>query len=189
MEIICNEKCAALRQVLLKLMPSPGDYSIGIDGLTLFRREETGSPQGEGCAMPHVTLVFQGAESVLCNRYEFLCEPCQLRFIRKDVVGTGCITTASAEYPFIAASLRLDLALLKAMEKTAHDCSGQPYRRCGAISVRAADTGLLDAFLRLIMLHENPVRIPVLATLIIQEIHYLLVVSMAHGQQGSGRRK
>lgn len=163
---------------MLQLMPCAGDYTIGIDGLTLFRREETGLPEGKGSALPHVTLVFQGAESVFCNRYEFLCEPCQLRIIRRDVFGTGCITAASAVHPFIAASLRLDSQLLKAMKNAVCACSGPHRMPCGSVSVRLADACLLDAFQRLIMLHETPQRIPVLASMIVHEIHYLLMVSL-----------
>ena len=169
-----EKKCVLLQTVLRTLLPKPGDYAIGIDGLTLYRREGKNFPDAEGCARPHATIVFQGAESVRINGHEFTCRQCQCRMTSEDAYGTGNIAEASTEYPFLAASLALDANLLRELKKQAYDHDIRlPASR--AVSVKTADTDMLDAFFRLVMLHKKPAHIPVLAPLIIYEIHYLLV--------------
>jgi hypothetical protein len=170
-----KEKCAALRKTLQRILPRPGDYATGIDGLTLYRREHTNIPQEEGYAVPHVTIVFQGAESVRINGREFLCGECQCRMTSEDSFGTGHIADASSERPFLAASLKLDLKLLRELVKTIPANYGADVSEFRTVSVETADTDILDAFHRLVMLHKKPTRISVLAPLIIYEIHYLLV--------------
>lgn len=167
-------KCAMLQAALRELLPEPGDYAIGVDGLTLYRREERNVPQGEGLAAPHATIVFQGAESVTINGREFLCGPCQFRMTSQEAFGCGHIADASLERPFLAASLALDRKLLTALRTGASVRSGSRGAMLKTVAVEAADADILDAFYRLVMLHNKPARISALAPLIIYEIHYLL---------------
>ncbi len=169
--------CARLRDALGVLLTKPGDYDTGIAGLTLYRREEESEPGGQGCAIPHATVVFQGAERVLVNGREFTCRQCECRVNHEDAYGTGHIADASTEKPFLAASLELDRKLLRELR------AGPAFRVCDddmaeGITVTPADAKVLDAFHRLVELCRTPSRIPFLAPLIIYEIHYLLVAGI-----------
>lgn len=166
------DTCRKMQKVMQHLLPKPGDYEIGINGLTLYWREETTEPEGEGCAAPHATVVFQGAECVFINGRAFTCGQCQCRLTGKEVYGTGHISAASSEEPFFAASLALDSTLLKAFSHAMPHVAEGGNRE--DLTVKDVDEKVLNAFYRLVLLHNQPERIRVLAPLIIYEIHYLL---------------
>lgn len=169
-----DEKCFKLQQLLQTLLAEPGDYAIGVEGLTLYRREAENKPQAPGRAQPHATIVFQGAERVILNGREFQCGQCQCRLTSKEAFGTGYIAEASSEQPFLAASLQLNPGLLKELSHIYRLRTGAALTGLDDVCVETAGADMLDAFFRLLMLHKKPVHIPVLAPLIIYEIHYLL---------------
>lgn len=180
-----NLACARLRDVLGVLLSKSGDYDTGIAGLTLYRREERSEPGGQGSAIPHATVVFQGAERVLVNGREFTCRQCECRVNHKDAYGTGHVADASTEKPFLAASLELDRGLLRELRENPAFGVHDDQNTADGITVTPADANVLDAFHRLVMLCRTPSKIPFLAPRIIYEIHYLLVTGTAvpHLQQ------
>lgn len=164
-----KEKCALLQSALSELLPESGDYSIGIEGLALSRREKENLFQAEVCAVPHAAIVFQGAECVISNGRKYTCTRCECRFTSEDAFGTGHISDASAEASFPAISLRPDQALLKNLEESANKaavCSS----KLKPVALGAVGPDMLDAVFRLLMLHKKPAHIPYLAPLIIYDL-------------------
>lgn len=155
------------------MLPKPGDYESGVNGLTLYWREETTAPEGEGYAAPHATVVLQGAERVLVNGREYTCGQCQCRLTRQEIHGTGHIVAASPEEPFFAMSLALDSSLLTEFSEILPGVDGDSG---DGVAIRETDEKVLHAFHRLALLLGQPERIQVFSTLLIYEIHYLLAV-------------
>jgi AraC-like DNA-binding protein len=90
-----------------------------------------------------------------------------------DLPSVSHIVGASAKKPHLALSLHLDqyiLSQLAAGIKPAPD--NRVYQ---GVTVAAATVDLLDACLRLVNLLDTPEKIPVLAPMIIREIHYSLL--------------
>lgn len=174
------QKFAAMQERLMQLLPVPGDYSTGVKGLTLHRREAINFPQESGYAAPHATVVFQGKETVLVNGRGYTCGECQCRVNGKEAVGTGYIANASPEKPFLAVSLALEPELLDKLVKNTCVPTRNGHDRLKGISVAEAEHGILDAFSRLVALLQNPAAIRFLATDIVLEIHFLILAG-AHG--------
>jgi hypothetical protein len=90
-----------------------------------------------------------------------------------DLPSVSHIVGASTKKPHLALSLHLDryiLSQLAAGIKPASD--NRVYK---GVMVAAATADLLDACLRLVNLLDTPERIPLLAPMIIREIHYYLL--------------
>jgi len=102
-----------------------------------------------------------------------------------DMPSSSFITAASPERPFLAVSLLLDKVLITrlAAETPLPSSLGKDSHK--GISVASVDPDVLDAFLRLVELLGKPEQIPVLAPLIIREIHYRLLI----GPQGGHLRR
>ena len=95
------------------------------------------------------------------------------------------VLKACREHPFLAMSLELDRSLTGQMVKDMADAAPPPARPDSGVSLGTSSPELLDAFLRLARLLDTPERIPILAPLVIREIHYLLLI----GPQGAGLRQ
>jgi AraC-like DNA-binding protein len=97
-----------------------------------------------------------------------------------DLPAITTLTKASMEKPFLSLSLRLDRHLVAELLTEAVS-NGKHSIVCNetkpAISVAKVDQNVLDAFLRLTNLIDMPQEIPVLAPLIIREIHYRMLCS------------
>jgi AraC-like DNA-binding protein len=155
-----------MKEKLLRWMPGTGDYPTAIEGLTIFRRDEAN--QCENCFYkPLVGVIVQG--------------------FKRSVIGSesvNFITAASPEHPFLAISLNLDKYLITQLAAEIPPSSRLGNGSYKGMSVAEVDPDVLDAFLRLAELLEKPEQIPVLAPMIIREIHYRLLI----GPQGERLR-
>lgn len=126
---------------------------------------------------PSVTLVVAGQKRVNLGEESYLLTPRHFLLVSQNLPVTPQILGASTEHPFIALSLRLDMAALTAL-MLSHDFppigKGAPNR---AMALGEAAPELLDAFRRLVSLLDSPRDLPALAPLIQQEILYRLLTS------------
>ena len=101
-----------------------------------------------------------------------------------DVPSVSYITAVSTEQAFLAMSLNLDKYLITQLAAEIPPSSRSGNGSYKGMSVAEVDPDVLDAFLRLAELLEKPEQIPVLAPMIIREIHYRLLI----GPQGERLR-
>jgi len=172
-----------LKEKLLRWMPKTGDYPTAIEGFTIFRRDEANQP--ENCFYkPLVGVIVQGFKRSIIGSEEYRYGENHCLVTGVDVPSVNYITAASPEQPFLAVSLNLDKYLITQL---AAEIPPSPRLGNGSykgISVADVDPDVLDAFLRLAELLEKPEQIPVLAPMIIREIHYRLLI----GPQGERLR-
>ncbi len=172
-----------LKEKLLRWMPGTGDYPTAIEGLTIFRRDEAN--QCENCFYkPLVGVIVQGFKRSIIGSEEYRYGENHCLVTGVDVPSVNFITAASPEHPFLAVSLNLDKYLITQLAAEIPPSSrlgNGPYK---GMAVAAVDPDVLDAFLRLAELLEKPEQIPVLAPMIIREIHYRLLI----GPQGERLR-
>lgn len=86
------------------------------------------------------------------------------------------------EKPYLSLSLDLDPGDIQILALDSNLPSAMPSSSSRGIAVSRADSGLLDAVLRLVQLLEQPRDIPVLAPLITHEILYRLLIGEQEGR-------
>lgn len=176
---------AQLKERLLRRLPEPALHATAIEGLRLSRRDEAGKP--EHCFdKPLVSCVLQGGKRAVMGAAHFAYGENQSLVVGVDMPNAFQVTAATPEKPFLAVGLSLDKQLTaQLMAETSlapEPESGVPAEGVIGVSVAEPDAALMDAFLRLVDVLDTPERIPVLAPMLLREIHYLLLTG-PHGPQ------
>jgi AraC-like DNA-binding protein len=164
----------ALKDRLLRLVPKPGKYPAAVDGLKLVRREA--DMRVDCIGDPLVGVFVQGHKRMLVADVEYRCGEGQFLAIGMALPGVTQITGATPETPHLALSIPLDRYILSRLAAEIPPPPSSGARAYKGITVAAASAELLDACLRLLNLLDTPERIPVLAPMIIREIHYFLLI-------------
>ena len=172
-----------LKEKLLGWMPLPGRYPTAIEGLTIIRRDSVNQP--ENCfEKPLVAVIIQGFKRSIIGSEEYRYGENDCLVAAVDLPSVSYITEASPDRPLLALSLGLDKYLISQLAAEVPPPSRSANGSCRGISIATVDPDVLDAFLRLAELQEKPEQIPVLAPMIIREIHYRLLI----GPQGERLR-
>lgn len=164
-----------LKELLLKRMPEPGKCSTAVEGLSMSRRES--DVHVENCFYrPSVGLVVQGSKRSVVGSDEYSYGENQCLVVSVDMPSSFFASGATHERPFLAISLDLDKYLISrlVMELPAAPDAGN--ESCKGVGVTNATPDLLNAFLRLVELLEKPEEVAFLAPVVIQEIHYRLLL-------------
>ena len=171
-----------LREKILRRTPGTGRLATAIDGFMTVRRNQDNEVVNLFDA-PLVGVTVQGfKDSVIGNRhYRYGEGNCLITGI--DVPSTSRILSASPQKPFLAVALALDRELIARLAgETTQLLGACSHNR--AVAVTEVTPKVSDAFLRLIDLLDEPEEIPVMAPLIIREIHHRLLL----GPQGEWLR-
>ncbi|MDR1175281.1 MAG: AraC family transcriptional regulator [Treponema sp.] len=170
-----------LTETLIDLVPKPGYFETGIQGLAIARHDE---PTGiiQRFYSPMVILLVQGKKLSIIGTEEVVWGKNKYMLIGADLPSGGRILTATPKKPFLKIIMRLDtsilLELLAEIPFPATERTGETAPRQG-IAVVDTDPYLLDAFLRLTELLKPELKSTaehtVLAPLIIRELHYRLL--------------
>lgn len=169
------EKNRSLKDKLLRWLSEPGEYATPVTGFSLFRRD--GNDSCENCFYePAIGVVVAGNKRSLIGSQEYRYGENDSLLNSVDLPGKNDILGATPDEPFLAVSLRIDRhtvgrLMMEQPQSTAVD--DEPVR---GLAVARIETDVLDAFLRLTELLDTPDQIPVLAPMIVREIHYRLLV-------------
>lgn len=170
---------ARLKEKILKWLPQHELISTPIDGVMFGRQNET--TKTENCFyQPTAALVIQGTKRSRIGSVEYCYKPYHYMVAGVDMPSTNYIVDATPDKPFLAISIKLDRYLIAQLMA---EIAFKPVKNkndSNVVIVEKASYELLDAFWRLVELLDNPARIPVLAPMIMREIHYLLLT----GPQG-----
>ena len=169
------EKNRLLRERLLKWLPEPGEYQTPIQGFSFFRHDDCASC--ENCFYdPAVGVVIQGKKRSIVGSQEYFYHENDSLLNSVDLPSRNYILDASPEKPFLGMGLKIDKYIVSQlmtelpMQAKVID---EPVRK--GLSVTPIEADILDAFVRLTELMDNPEQIPVLAPMIVREIHYRLL--------------
>ncbi|MDR1708099.1 MAG: AraC family transcriptional regulator [Candidatus Accumulibacter sp.] len=152
------------------------DVQTAIPNLGLFRREAPTQP----CACtvePSAVLVVRGAKQLLIGGRAYVYDARRFLVNSLDLPASSQALEASPDKPCLGLLLRLDLRILAELIAE----SGLPPPR-GRAAVESTAIGtmtpaLLEPFVRLLALLDEPATIGALAPLIEREIHYRLLTS------------
>ena len=183
-----------LADLIARHAPIEGMHHSPVSGMWLIRSDRTTEPLHVVHA-PAVCIIAQGAKLVSLAGNDFHYDPAKFLVVSVDLPVTGCVTQASKEEPYLCLRVDLDPQVLAALDL---ELPGRPMPRArGAASARGlflseTTPGLADVAARLVRLLEAPQDIPVLAPLLLKELHYRLLTGehadvVRHIARGEGR--
>lgn len=168
-----------LKANLLKWLPAASRLETAIEGLALSRYDEAVS--ATRCFYhPMVALVVQGFKRSMIGDHEANYGQGYCVTVGIDMPGVFHITNASPRHPFLSLSVKLDRRIIAQLMTEDPSIVAAGEEDLNPVVVGEASKELLQAFARLVELLDTPSRIPVLAPLILREIHYYLLC----GSQG-----
>lgn len=165
-----------LRDILLKRLPQGGAFPTPINGFVLHRynSKDTSKPHFYN---PILIIAVQGKKWVRIGMEDvpFGEHTCFITGVNMPV--SSCVLEATEDMPYLSMSLELDRSLLATLaSKTPPSTEYRAHSSVGA-AVQAISPELLDAFLRMLELLDNPEQAKALGPLICQEIHYRLLTT------------
>lgn len=165
---------AHLVHMLIQCLPSHGDFHTDISGFVLHRRDIVQKP--ENCFnKPTLAVTVQGAKRTVVGNEEYRYGAGYCLLAGVDMPSMSYITQASPEKPYLVLSLELNtqfVTQLAAQVPTLHKHNAVTK----GIAVSPTDPEILKAFVRLMELLEKPEQLPVLAPIILREIHLRLLL-------------
>jgi AraC-like DNA-binding protein len=175
----------ALRTELVGLLErrtgSDGRHETLLPELTFYRFSDPTVP-AVVLQEPAVYVVVQGRKQVTVGDETYVYDPSQYLAVSVDLPAVGRVLEASPEKPYLCMTLSVDPRELAALIVE----TGQPSPRDDhdgrALYVSALRAPLLEGFLRLVRLLDAPQDVPVLAPLILRELHYRLLQSEQFGR-------
>ncbi len=120
---------------------------------------------------PMINLILQGGKSITVGRQTLHYDPATYFVMSVDLPAAGTVHPGADGSPYLAVALALDATVLAALLSELPDpAPGAGEAR--AFSVAAVTPELLDAWLRMLRLMEQPADIPALAPAFEREILY-----------------
>ncbi len=154
-------------------------YETGIAGFSFIRSHHETMIEAV-VYKPLLCLVLQGAkESYLGGRKVKFSKGDSL-IVSLDLPSLSRITDASAERPYVALALELDIEIIRELSAQLKEMP-EPSECAAAMIADAADPVLADAMSRMFDLVEKPKDQKILLPLLMREIHYRLLQA-GHGE-------
>ncbi|MDR0339448.1 MAG: AraC family transcriptional regulator [Desulfovibrio sp.] len=171
-------------EMLLRWAPRDGLNRTSIDGLEIFRRDDTIKVENRVCK-PRASLIVQGAKRSVIGTEEYrfgggYCLVCGV-----DMPGASHITAATPDEPFLCVTINLDIEMFSKFASEIPESLLSKSREGRGVSLARAEPEVFDAFFRLTSLLDRPERIAALTPLVMQELHYFLFA----GPQGDFLRQ
>lgn len=167
---------AALARIIGHWTQGQENCPTTIPNLAFFRRE-CPTPPVICLVEPSIVLVVQGEKRMWFGGEPFPYDTGHFLITSLDVPANSEVVVASSESPCLGLVLRLDLRLLA--ELIAQSNLSPPVERSDerGLGLGTVTSQIFDPFKRLLDLLNEPSSIPILAPLIIREIHYRLLMS------------
>ena len=172
--MIEDERRRELASLTEKYSKGEGIHATAVKGLFCIRLS-TPNMTLPSVYQPSICVILQGAKQVLLEEEIYRYEPPQFLAVSVDLPLLGQVVEASVDRPYLCLQIEIDARQIG--ELIAH--SGEAGLSRGDTS-RGLFVGTLDgptqeAVLRLARLLETPKDIPVLAAMMMRELHYRLL--------------
>lgn len=159
---------------LAQRLPSEGSYQTQIQGLEIHRRDAP-SPPKVCFTKPKIIVPVQGCKRTSLGASEIYCREGEMMIACIHLPNTSSFSEIKPGAPGMGMTLELDRSLLAQLILDIPADGSQDVLGAG-VMVQAVEPEILNAFLRLEALLDQPENISVLAPMIIKEIHYRLLV-------------
>ena len=152
-----------------------GDFITLIDGLMLTRQDAI-FRHDNIYAAPRLLVGLQGCRYTVSDHHEYWFGPNQCLVLGGNLISSSRAPGACSLNPFLSISLSLNGSVIKQLLEEAPYLSRPIAENAENQTTVTADSGVMEAFFRLVTLLEKPSQIPYLAPLFIKEIHYRLLL-------------
>ncbi|QXI26538.1 AraC family transcriptional regulator [Pseudomonas vanderleydeniana] len=165
-----------LAAVIDRHVGEPGDCATAIPGLALFRRDQV-TPPSVCMVEPSLILVARGEKSLWIGGEGYPYDPSRFLVTSLDLPANSEVVIASAEQPCIGLVLKLDVSILAELIAKVGLPPARDRMQGKGAGIGSMTEPLETAVGRLLALLDEPEAIPVLAPLVLREIHYRLLHS------------
>lgn len=167
-------KYEEIKNIILKNIPSVGNYPTSIKGLRIACRDQKTSFL-KCFYEPTCILVLQGLKNMLYGDKNIAYKKGQYVISCTDIPVSSRIVEASSDEPFVALILELDSNIISNLILETKLPKKNEFGE-KAIGISDVDEDLLDAFYRLAQLLQKPeTEQQILSPIIIKEIYYRLL--------------
>ena len=175
-DVMLEETLTILRQRVARWTERKSLVRTAIQGLYLFRRDQTSGPETV-MYEPCFCILAQGAKRVHPGDGTFEYDSRHFLMASVDIPTVVEVISASPEEPCLGIVIDIDRREISQLLLTGNLPSPTSNHSQLGISAGAVTTEMLDAVRRLICLLDQPQDIPVMAPVIQREIMYRLLVS------------
>jgi AraC-like DNA-binding protein len=162
-----------LQQNILRHSTEPVT-TTAIPGLTLYHADSDQPLSAQLIYTPMVCIMVQGEKRVFLGDSVFRYTPASYLISSVDLPVKGVVCNVAPGEPYLALSLAIDTALLSELMMTLPPAPISKEPSCG-LAVAAITTPLLDCFVRLTRLLDDPLTSPHLTPLIAREVLFRLL--------------
>ncbi|WP_421881406.1 AraC family transcriptional regulator N-terminal domain-containing protein [Pacificispira sp.] len=148
-------------------------HDTDVPGLSLVRCRRP-TPMESVLYRPLVCVVLQGAKETAFGAQTVRFAEGQSLIVSLDLPSLSRVVTASAERPYLALALELDMALIRTLSAEMEDAAVEPDPASAVVSGEA-DGALVRAMGRLFELTTDPVDRKILADPYRREVHFRLL--------------
>ena len=174
----------ALAERIARYAGTAQKLETAIPGLMLVRYDAPTEPVS-GMYEPCVCLVAQGAKRVVLGDEEYVYDANHYLITSVGLPVVANVISASSETPLLGVAMKIDLGVTAQLMVDSDRPDARPATPARGMTVSRVTAPLLNAFLRLLDLLQQPEDIPVLAPLVQKEILYRLL----QGEQGPQLRR
>ena len=167
------------------------DHHANADGLAFtpipgLRMMRVAAPAGplHSIYRPLVCFILQGAKHMTVGLEAQVFSAGQSVIVAADMPVVGRIVEATAQTPYLAVAVELELATLRELSAHLGEAAPTPPAGTRTLFVQDSDAATLDCARRLLALLDRPEAAPLLAPAIRRELHYWLLA----GCHGPARR-
>ncbi len=166
---------------LRRRTPQEGIYPTPIKGLLVHRRD-TPRPAKTCFMTPKIIVLTNACKHSTVGGKDYYCREGELLISSFDLPNTSRIVHDDLSKPVRSMTLDVDKALMAQLTLEIPPQSPFDTALDSGVMIQTLDPPMLEAFLKLEELIDQPEHVPVLAPLIIKEIYYRLLVG-PHGRQ------
>ncbi len=158
----------------------PGQKDGGaLPNLTVLKTAET-SEFDSVVYKPVVCLVLQGAKETTIGDQSVTLRPGDALVVSHDLPVQSRIISASADEPYLALIISLELGLVRSLYEQIGPISDKPAP-ARSLTAGPAQSAVIDTIARYLALTDSPVEADVLGPSILREIHFRLLMSPIGG--------
>ncbi|HMN44101.1 MAG TPA: AraC family transcriptional regulator [Povalibacter sp.] len=163
-----------LAALIEKFSSGDGIHATAIDGLRCIRLSVP-NMQLPAVYSPSLCVIVQGSKQVLLEDEIYRYAPPQFLAVSVDLPLLGQVIEASTQRPYLCLQIEIDPRRIGELIAQSGDANWSQGETTRGLFVGAVDSATLEAVLRLTRLLQTPKDIPMLAPMMLREIHYRLL--------------
>lgn len=168
-----------LKSRLANRLTKEGSFPTLIEGVAIHRRNAPTLPK-ECFASPEIMVLVQGCKRSVFGAKDYFCGEGELLISGLDLPNTSSIINVEPGKPALSMTIELNKSLIAQLALEMMSSAAMVKQTYIGLMVQPLELEMLDAFLRLEALLNAPEQIPILAPMVIKEMHFRLLIG-PHG--------